>query len=192
MSFAALTRGGLLATSTVASKLKLRRLAGLTAKAHSSMTANSTTLAVCLSLIRVHDPHRSTDRTVQLLRRNFPGVTPAWIDHVDHDIHILAPDWMAWLQREQARGKSTGSILWVLEYMKAGGFSRRPLPQYSLCMEGLAATLRDLIILGRRWAVGQRLTLRRSFERNREGDAFGYLTNREHPWYDHPGNTGWY
>ena len=156
------------------------------------MHRSATPLAVCLSVAMIHDTHYGGHATAteayNILRLNFAHVTPTLVEDVTDYLHRGVPQWMSWLVQEK---NHNGGILWLFEYMKEGGLSRQALPEYECTMGGLAETLKVLLALSRRWAVGQGLSKKRSFERTREGDRYGYGSNSKYPWYDHPGNSGY-
>ena len=152
-----------------------------------------TPLAVCLSIARIHGDHYYTQKEIyDIVRLNFANASPNLVTNVSDYLDARVPEWKPWLREEKYKCQNqNGGILWVWEYMKEGGFSRELLPEHECTFEGLKNTLAALIGLSRRWAVGQGLSRRRSFNRSREGDAGGYMSTSEYPWYDHPGNLGY-
>ena len=156
------------------------------------MHKSYTSLAVCLSVLKVHDDNRHTPEEIyQILCLNFIDIDQNLAEMIWNDLHAQVPDWIPWLSEGRSQTHD-GGVLWLIEYMKEGGLSRGPLPKHNFNFDGLSKTLAGLIGLSRRWAVGRGLSTKRSFTRTRERDRHGYFLDREgHPWYDHPGNSGY-
>ena len=94
-----------------------------------------------------------------------------------------------WLE---SNASNNGGALWLIECMKSGGLAGCRIADREATLYGFVRTFEDLIAIGRRWAVRNGLAKKRSFERTRDGDRFGYGFDSDYPAWDHPGNNSGY
>lgn len=102
-------------------------------------------------------------------------------------IHTNLLDWTQFL-RELDKNCQGWKIL--RDYLDYGLLDSESLPDAPITTEGLEVTMARIIRQARRYGVEKGNFRRRSFERTRRNDEFGYGTDDSFYWWDHPGNIG--
>lgn len=149
---------------------------------------SSTTILVCVSLLSL-ETHVSKHAIAPAVNLNIPGCRLT-INNVNYCLDFLDeefPDFRKMLERE---GRYANSIQVAIEFLADGLLAPKHMPLEELSMVGLQKTLGRIIYYARNYAISQGTIQRRSFDRNREDDAYGYRSDDQYHWWDHPGNLG--
>lgn len=147
-----------------------------------------TTVLVVVSLLDIA-PKIPFLAVAPLLNLNLPD---CWVTPEDVSLYIKyltteIPDWIEFLQVE---GTGSEGFRLVFDFLTDGLLGSKAMPAEELTMVGLVKTLGKIIYHARDHAISKGVMQRRSFERTREGDASGYMTDGKFRWWDHPGNIG--
>lgn len=97
------------------------------------------------------------------------------------------PEWFALLR---AVDTDSEGFRVTFDFLEDGLLAPKTKPPDEITMAGLQRTMGRIIFHARKYAINTGSIKRRSFDRTREGDAFGYTTDEYFQWWDHPGNLG--
>ncbi len=153
-----------------------------------SFRSSDASFLVCTSLLTM-ERGWSRQSVVNTINLNFPerDMKPEEVLEVLHYIAVVIPDWLEFVT---TLNPSSEGFRLTVEFLHAGLLASKSVPPEALNLQGLQLTMGKIIFYARQCAIDQGSLERRSFDRTREGDAFGYVCDEYYHWWDHPGNLG--